>query len=292
MITWRFMTSQNCFPGSSVGRTSLDNKEVRVLIGCNVPDAFWVLEERRGGKGEPVAIRSLLGWPLIGPTKKVKEESSSYANFVRLECERGRGEEAFLQEVMNFWKTDFANSLSSSKVPLSVEDERALTIMEDFVKKVSGHYQVALPWRQKPLYLPNNRVVVEHRLHLLKKRFLRDPEFFTRYKQLLMITSLKVTRSKCLRRSLTLMANPYGTYHTMPFFILTSQTSDIEAMFHQVKVNPKDADALRFLWWPDDDLSQQPIEYEMEVHLFGSTLSPSCANFSFRRTALKTMPGT
>ena len=88
------------------------------------------------------------------------------------------------------------------------------------------------------------------------------------------------------------MANPYGTYHAMPFFILTSQISDIEAMFHQVKVDPKDADALRFLWWPDDDLSQQPIEYEMEVHLFGSTLSPSCANFSFRRTALKTMPGT
>jgi len=54
--------------------------------------------------------------------------------------------------------------------------------------------------------------------------------------------------------------------------------SDIEAMFHQVKVDPKDADALRFLWWPDDDLSQQPIEYKMEVHLFGSTSSPSCAN--------------
>jgi len=129
------MTSQNRFPGSSVGRTSLDNKEVRVLIGCNVPDAFWVLEERRGSRAEPVAIRSLLGWTLIEPTKKVKEESSSYLNFVRLECERGRGEEALLQEVMNFWKTDFADSLSSSKVPLSVEDERALAIMEDFVKK-------------------------------------------------------------------------------------------------------------------------------------------------------------
>ena len=25
--------------------------------------------------------------------------------------------------------------------------------------------------------------------------------------------------------------------------------ADLEAMFHQVKVLPKDADALRFLWW-------------------------------------------
>ncbi|XP_068757389.1 uncharacterized protein [Montipora capricornis] len=46
-------------------------------------------------------------------------------------------------------------------------------------------------------------------------------------------------------------------------------------MFHQVKVGPLDSDALR----PNDDLYAQPIEYRMEVHLFGSTSSPSCANF-------------
>ncbi|XP_068735424.1 uncharacterized protein [Montipora capricornis] len=56
-------------------------------------------------------------------------------------------------------------------------------------------------------------------------------------------------------------------------------------MFHQVKVDPLDSDALRFLWWPKDDLSAQPIEYRMEVHLFGSTSSPSCANFCIRKTA-------
>ena len=31
--------------------------------------------------------------------------------------------------------------------------------------------------------------------------------------------------------------------------------SDIEAMFYQVKVDLKDYEALRFLWWSDDDLS-------------------------------------
>jgi len=31
--------------------------------------------------------------------------------------------------------------------------------------------------------------------------------------------------------------------------------ADIEAMFHQVLVEPKDCDALRFLWWPNGDLS-------------------------------------
>ena len=61
--------------------------------------------------------------------------------------------------------------------------------------------------------------------------------------------------------------------------------SDIEGMFHQVKVDPQDSDAFRFSWWPNDDLSEQPIEYRIEVHLFGSTSSPSCANFCVRKTA-------
>ena len=61
--------------------------------------------------------------------------------------------------------------------------------------------------------------------------------------------------------------------------------SDIEGMFHQVKVDPKDYDALRFLWWQDGDLTQQPVEYRMVVHLFGSTSSPSCASFCLRKTA-------
>ena len=59
-----------------------------------------------------------------------------------------------------------------------VEDQRALRIMEDSVEKVAGHYQVALPWRHKPPFLPDNRVAAEQRLYLLKKKFLREPEFF------------------------------------------------------------------------------------------------------------------
>ena len=39
---------------SGIELPEIQNKDVRVLIGCNVPEAFWVMEERRGKRGEPI----------------------------------------------------------------------------------------------------------------------------------------------------------------------------------------------------------------------------------------------
>ena len=61
-------------------------------------------------------------------------------------------------------------------------------------------------------------------------------------------------------------------------------TADLEAMFHQVKVLPKDANALRFLWW-SGSLNDPPDEYQMLVHIFGATSAPCCANKAVHQTA-------
>ena len=63
--------------------------------------------------------------------------------------------------------------------------------------------------------------------------------------------------------------------------------ADVEAMFHQVRVDPMHTNALRFLWWENGNVNQEPIICQMLVHLFGATSSPSCANFSLRQTALE-----
>ena len=307
----------------------IDIKEIRVVIGCNVPEAFWVLEEKCGGKGEPVGIRSPLGWTVIGPTEKIGHEDSFNVNFLRLETQDD--DEKLSQQVEKFWKTDFVDLISSSKVSMSVEDERALRIMEGSSKKVSGHYQIALPWRQQPPYLPNNRVLADHRLQLLKKKFLQDHKLFESYratihdyiskgyaqrvpKEELDIDDkplwylphhavfnpnkpgkLRVVFDCAARYSGTslndqLLSGPDLTNSLFGVLVRFRQepvalSSDIEAMFHQIMVDPKDVDALRFLWWPDDDLSKRPVEYRMTVHLFGSTSSPSCASFGLRKTA-------
>ena len=62
-------------------------------------------------------------------------------------------------------------------------------------------------------------------------------------------------------------------------------TCDIEGMFHQVRVNPEHRNLPRFLWWERNDLSKDPVDYHMTVHLFSATSSPSCANFAPKQTA-------
>ncbi|XP_064641960.1 uncharacterized protein LOC135496529 [Lineus longissimus] len=56
-------------------------------------------------------------------------------------------------------------------------------------------------------------------------------------------------------------------------------------MFHAFRVHSKDRDYLRFLWWEDGDLTKEPIDHRMKVHLFGAVSSPGCANFGLKQLA-------
>ena len=66
---------------------------------------------------------------------------------------------------------------------------------------------------------------------------------------------------------------------------LVAVVADIESMLHQVKVDPQDSNALRFLWWPNGDLGIPPQEYQMVVHVFGMTTSARCSHVCLKRTA-------
>ena len=63
---------------------SISEKEVRLIVGTNAPEAFSVLEERRGNREEPYAIRTPLGWTLMSPVGGIDcRERHLNVNFVR-----------------------------------------------------------------------------------------------------------------------------------------------------------------------------------------------------------------
>ncbi|XP_066931171.1 uncharacterized protein [Clytia hemisphaerica] len=62
-------------------------------------------------------------------------------------------------------------------------------------------------------------------------------------------------------------------------------TGDIEKMFYQVKLPIVDRKYVRFLWWEDGNVENPISTYEMTVHPFGATSSPSVCSYALKRTA-------
>ena len=300
------------------------NAEVELLIGQDVPEALEPSEIRsRRGNG-PYATRTKFGWTLNGPLGRHGCSDVRDVNFVR-------ADEAFSQQFHHFMNLEFSESVSDTVSTMSRQDKQALNIYEESARLVDGHYQIAIPWKCPPPDLPNNKPLAEHRLNLLRKKLLKDPELYSRYSAFM--TDLlekgyakKVPENLRDRNDGKVWCLPHhsvvhpqkpdkvrvvfdcaATYRGTSLNAQVSQgpdltnkvvgvllrfreepvalMADVEAMYHQLKVHPDDVDALRFLWYPDCDLTREPEEYHMAVHLFGGVWSASCANYGLQRTA-------
>ena len=76
---------------------------------------------------------------------------------------------------------EFNDSLLYNERAMSLEDKRALNIMESTAVLKEGHCEIAMPWRYSPLFLPNNRILAAHRLRLLRRRLVKDSILFQKY---------------------------------------------------------------------------------------------------------------
>ena len=139
-------------------------------------------------------------------------------NVIRLE---GHNDDKIrLKQVEKFWTTDFVDSISSTKVPVSREGKQALRIMEGSSKFVSGHYQIALPWRNSSSTVVINKLLAVQRLQLLKKNFFVIPNYLKATRGLFMTTSQRTTPNEYLKKSWVPMANLSGIFYTMLSSIL------------------------------------------------------------------------
>ena len=297
--------------------------EIGLLIGSDVPEALQPKEIRPSVNGGPFATRTVLGWVLNGLLGRAAMTQVSAANFVQ-------GSKTLDEQFHDFCNLEFSDTFYESKMSMSLNDRKALNIMEETRKLENGHYEMALPWKFYPPRLQNNRTLAEHRLLQLKRQLLREPLVHQKYKALMDDLLAKDYARKVNSQDL----GPLGTRWYLPHHPVfnlqkpgkvrvvfdcsakhygTSLNDqllqgpdltnslvgvlsrlredkvglmfDVEAMFHQVRVWPSDCEALSFLWWPDRNLDARLEEYQMRVHLFGGTSSPSCANFALKRMA-------
>ena len=150
----------------------LTSKEVLLLIGLDVLEVFWSLEERLGKPDEPYAVRTVLGWSLIGPRPDSK--ASVCVNHVRV------GDELLEGQVAKLWQLE-ATPIAETKEGLSKEDRNALSLMKQSTVIRNGHYEVAMPWRPGAPNLGSNYPQALIRLEQLKRKFEKNARFRQQY---------------------------------------------------------------------------------------------------------------
>ena len=107
-----------------------------MLIGANVPEAQIHEEVRVGGPGEPYAVRTLLGWAIMGPLNgNIRSQFGKVnVNFLRY------GNETLDQQMTQFLGLENIDLITSSRKGMSVQDREALGKLKSSVRLVDGHY--------------------------------------------------------------------------------------------------------------------------------------------------------
>ena len=298
------------------------NKEISVLIGADLPELHISNEVRRGGHNQPIAISTKLGWVLMGGKSSYQAkinsnflniDSCTLENFVeqfwqiesygtvnkndpsllpRNEKKALQILESTVEKVDNHYSVGLLWKENPSLLPnnrnlalsrlTSLEKkfknnpefgEKYKATINDYISK--GHAsKIPLDETENDTfvknYIPHHGVTNVNKPNKVRVVF----DAGAKYKS----TSL----NQYLLKGPDYLNNLIGIlirFRVGKYAVI----GDIEAMFHQIFVQKKDRDALRFLWRND---SSEPVEdYRMNVHLFGKVDSPCIANWTLKRTA-------
>jgi hypothetical protein len=147
---------------------SVDKGKISLLIGTNVPQVQVHHESRIGQEGQPIAVRTVFGWSVFGPVGNDQSSDKTQVNFMR-----NNSPSEVLEEMGQHLGFENVSTRGPMKI-ISQEDIKALEIMESTARKDSDRYEVAMLWRDKDVWLPNNRYAAEKRLGALTRKFLDE----------------------------------------------------------------------------------------------------------------------
>ena len=136
------------------------------MSGNNVPAAHLQNEVRvPPDNNSRYGYRCPLGWSLAGPlTNRTKGKAA--ANFLSVGIQP-------VDQIERFWKIEDYGAAKESDKPLSIEDRRALNILEDTTTFIDGRYEAGLLWKHDEPQLPNNRALAERQSEMLRRRLTR-----------------------------------------------------------------------------------------------------------------------
>ena len=147
---------------------AVDVKRVSILVGNNIPYAH-IKKEVRVPEDEKKGLygcRYPLGW-CVASRYGVRDPQGVSVNFVSFDRKP-------VDLIEKFWKLEDYGAVKSGEKPLSVEDKRAMQIIEDTTRLVDGRYEVGMLWKKDKRQFPNNLVMAKQRLESLRRRLTKS----------------------------------------------------------------------------------------------------------------------
>ena len=166
----------------------MSNVKIGLLIGTNCPEAIEPKDFVTSQNGGPYAVKMFAGWTIIGPLH-VSSDGPATVNCNRIVVKEIRSDvpvdhyfavdqmvkEILTPEALNrMMEIDFSERKVENERSLSQEDKLFLKKVKQGTKKVEGHYEIPLPFREDDVIMPDNRAQVEQRAHWIKKKLLKD----------------------------------------------------------------------------------------------------------------------
>ncbi|XP_055615088.1 uncharacterized protein LOC129761392 [Toxorhynchites rutilus septentrionalis] len=147
------------------------NESPRILIGLKHLHLFAPIESRIGRPGEPIAIRSMLGWTVYGP----KEGGSLRTVYVGHHSCTGVSN----QELHDLLKSQYIleePGVTVDVLPESAEDRRAREILETTTKRVGDRFETGMLWKEDDPSFTNSYPMASSRMRSLDKRLSQNPQ--------------------------------------------------------------------------------------------------------------------
>ena len=175
-----------------------EDMEIGILIGCNCPKALKPREGILGSDEDPYAVRTLLGWGIIGPAtptnsaSEEEDENLTCHRVVTREIGSSRLDHRFVieartKEVVNpfavrrMFELDFSEHCNGQPA-FSQEDRKFLDIAKKGIRlRTDSHYEMPLPMKEGSPLLPHNRTTAWNRLKPLKKRLESNGTYRSHY---------------------------------------------------------------------------------------------------------------
>ena len=181
--------------------------EIGILIGSDCPRAIMPREIIPGEDESPYALRSDLGWGIIGKISQPlsgedgdEDEIGVSHRIYTIEACEPLDPQADLEglnkrscnfsvktnvkevinpfQVMKMFEMDFSEKRADRQGTLSQDDLQFLKKMEEGIRQTAdGHYEMPLPFRGNTPKLPNNKPLALRRLNKLKTRMENDVKY-------------------------------------------------------------------------------------------------------------------